>query len=303
MKGVICLDNSLLSGLFSQEDLKVLSVIASQAGVSIENARLYNRLKVYSEEIEKSRNEIADWNRTLEQRVMERTEELNSKNAELALMIEKLKEHSKMIEELAIAKERNRFAMDVHDTLGHTMTLLIKLLEVGRMNFESPDTMIVKMDDAIKVAREGLKELRRSVKGLTTEKLETNDFVRALEDLITDFQTSRVKIDFSVEGLYSFLSPVYSYALYNVCREALTNSLRHGKAENVTIILKFAEGKIKLVIIDDGCGCREITKGFGLSGMEQRVKDLDGKISFASDGESGFIIRLEIPLEGYGNND
>jgi Signal transduction histidine kinase len=66
--------------------------------------------------------------------------------------------------------------------------------------------------------------------------------------------------------------------------------------------LKLVEGKINLVIIDDGCGCGEITKGFGLSGMEQRVKELDGKISFASDGESGFIICVEIPLAG-GKND
>ncbi|KKM08659.1 hypothetical protein SY88_22790 [Clostridiales bacterium PH28_bin88] len=295
--GVIYLDNSLLSGLFSGENLNVLDVIGSQAGVSIENARLYNRLKVYSEEIEKSRNEIAKWNRTLEQRVNERTEELNIKNAELNSVIEQLEEHAKIVEELAVTRERNRFAMDMHDTMGHTLTLLIKLLELGKINYQNPKVMVETLDHAIRVAREGLKEIRHSIKGMVSEKPAANDLVRALEELIADFRPSKVKIDFLAEGIIGFRSPVYSNAVYNICREALTNSVRHGQSENVSIILKLVENKIRLIIVDDGCGCSNIIKGYGLSGMEQRVSDLNGHISFASDGESGFIIRVEIPLE------
>ena len=94
--------------MFSGEELEVLDLIACQAGVSVENARLYSKLKISSKEIEKSRDEIKMWNETLEQRVIERTEELeimsnkhkelaeqlNVKNTELKEMIEKLKEHA-----------------------------------------------------------------------------------------------------------------------------------------------------------------------------------------------------------------
>jgi signal transduction histidine kinase len=93
---------------------------------------------------------------------------------------------------------------------------------------------------------------------------------------------------------------VYSKVIFRVCQEALTNSLRHGKAKNVNIILRSSGNKLSLFIFDDGCGCSQIKKGFGLSGMEQRVKDLGGTLVFGSDGESGFNIRMEIPLSSEG---
>ncbi|TCL70734.1 histidine kinase/DNA gyrase B/HSP90-like ATPase [Hydrogenispora ethanolica] len=74
--------------------------------------------------------------------------------------------------------------------------------------------------------------------------------------------------------------PACSFVLYKICQEALTNAVRHGEARNVTIILKEAGRLIRLIIIDDGHGCREIKKGAGLSGMEQRVKTLNGEILF-----------------------
>jgi signal transduction histidine kinase len=86
-------------------------------------------------------------------------------------------------------------------------------------------------------------------------------------------------------------------ALYRLCQEAITNSTRHGKAKNTNIILKFSEDKIRLFIFDDGCGCQNIKKGFGLSGMEQRIHNIHGSIVYGSDGESGFNIRVELPLK------
>jgi signal transduction histidine kinase len=115
--------------------------------------------------------------------------------------------------------------------------------------------------------------------------------------MIDDFKPSGMDIDFTYEGFSSFVSANYSKVIFRVCQEALTNSLRHGKAKHVNIILKLNDNKIKIFIFDDGCGSPNIKKGFGLSGMEQRVKDLDGNIVFGSDGESGFNIRLEIPIK------
>lgn len=169
--GVIYLDNSLIGDLFSVEELEILDLIACQAGVSVENARLYNKLMVSSKEIEKSRDEIKIWNETLEQRVIERTEELeimsnkhkdlaeqlNIKNIELKKMIEKLKEHAQTVEELAITKERNRFAMDAH-----SMVLLIKLLEVCKMEMmNNPEKAKERLKDAIHTARECTLDFKR----------------------------------------------------------------------------------------------------------------------------------------------
>ncbi|WP_083878898.1 sensor histidine kinase [Acetivibrio cellulolyticus] len=224
-------------------------------------------------------------------------DEVNEKNVELSAMNEQLSEYAETVEELAITKERNRFARDVHDTLGHTMTLLISLLEVSSiMCKQDPAKTEEKLSEALKAARDGLKELRRSIKGLEPEKLESEDIISSIEKMIEDFKPSGMNIDFSYDGFNSFSSPTYSKVIFRVCQEALTNSLRHGKAKHVNIILRLADSKIKIFIFDDGCGSTDIKKGFGLSGMEQRVKDLNGDIVFGSDGESGFNIRLEIPI-------
>lgn len=312
MIGIIYLDNSLIGGLFSAEDLKVLDLIACQAGVSVQNARLYKKLKLYSKEIEKSRDEIKMWNNTLEQKVAERTEqlevlnqkyknladELKEKNAELNEMIEKLKEHAQTVEELAVTKERNRFAMDVHDTLGHSMVLLIKLLEVCKMELKvNPEKAEKKLVDAINTARGGMKELKRSIYGLVPEKLEVNKFITALKELVEDFKMSGTNIDLKIDGIYDYRNPVYSYTLFKICQEAMTNSVRHGKARNILIEIRFVDGKIKLYISDDGMGCQTIKKGFGLTGIEDRVKELNGSVFFSSVENEGFKLELELPLE------
>ena len=225
-------------------------------------------------------------------------DEVNEKNVELSAMNDQLSEYAETVEELAIIKERNRFARDVHDTLGHTMTLLISLLEVSSiMCKQDPVKTEEKLSEALKSARDGLKELRRSIKGLEPEKLDNENIISSIKKMIDDFKPSGMDIDFTYEGFNSFASPAHSKVIFRVCQEALTNSLRHGRAKHVNIILKLAAGKIKMFIFDDGCGSAGIKKGFGLSGMEQRVKDLDGDIVFGSDGESGFNIRLEIPIK------
>lgn len=228
-------------------------------------------------------------------------DEVNEKNSELSALNDQLSEYAQTVEELAITKERNRFARDVHDTLGHTMTLLISLLEVSSITCKKdPVKTEEKLTEALKAARDGLKELRRSIKGLEPETLQSNDIISSIKKMIEDFKPSGMKIDFSHDGMENFSYIVYSKVIFRVCQEALTNSLRHGKAKNVNIILRSSGNKLSLFIFDDGCGCSQIKKGFGLSGMEQRVKDLGGTLVFGSDGESGFNIRMEIPLSRKG---
>lgn len=210
---------------------------------------------------------------------------------------EKLKEHASIIEELAVSKERNRFARDVHDTLGHTMTVLISMLDAMCINYEGEGRIKEDLTKTVEIARNGLKELRQSISGLTAQKRGTTSLIRSLRNLIAEYESSGVKIDFSIEGEFHFKNPVYSEVIYRSCQEAMTNALRHGKASQVTIILQTTRRDVKLFIFDDGIGCKDIKKGYGLSGMEQRIKSLNGNIIYGSDGERGFNINIELPME------
>jgi signal transduction histidine kinase len=197
----------------------------------------------------------------------------------------------------AVAKERNQFARDVHDSVGHTMTLLISLLGVCKLTLRNDMEMTdKKLDEALKTAREGLDEIRNSIKGLSLEKLEVTNIEDSLEILVENFKRSGVDIDLNVSGSSSNIDIQVNYVLFRTLQEALTNSVRHGKATKVMVYLQSEIKLIKMFIMDNGIGCKKIVKGMGLCGMEERVRSLGGTIVYGSDGELGFNVHIEIPL-------
>ncbi len=224
--------------------------------------------------------------------------ELQRVNEELSLMNEQLKQSALTVEELAVEKERNRIARDVHDTLGHTMAVLITLLNVSSITCRNdPEKTHEQLKEATAIAKEGLKELRRSISGIKNERLEQNSLIDSLKDMIKQYEVSGIKVELIIEGVSRDCEIENKDTIFRLCQEALTNSLRHGKAKHSTIILKLTEGHLKVLITDDGIGCTEIQKGYGLTGMEQRITDACGTVRFGSDGEKGFNIYAEIPAE------
>ena len=232
---------------------------------------------------------------TMEQ-LEEKNETLSYLNGQLQDKNEQLRNYASTAEELAIMKERQRFSRDVHDTLGHTMTVMITQLKVADILCETDmKEARQKIKGTISAAKDGLNELRKSIMGLTPGKLEENDIEAAVAQLITDFKATGMKIDVTINGSYSTLPSEHIQALFRLCQEALTNSLRHGKADHVDIVFNFINGMAKVLIKDNGCGCKNIKKGYGLKGMEERVLSLGGQIHYGSDGENGFNIFVELP--------
>jgi signal transduction histidine kinase len=220
------------------------------------------------------------------------------KNSELLSQIQHTKEHTAAIEELAAAQERKRIAGDVHDSVGHTMAIIISLISVCTLACQKNDIETVrrKLDDMMKAALKGQNELKHSVQGILLKNEEASGIVHSIHSLVEDFKKTGVKVDFTVDGYESSDVSVYGSVIYRVCFEGLTNALKHGQAKQVNILLRFTNELISLYIFDDGIGCKEINKNMGLLGMEERVLAAGGKISFGSDGEKGFNIHVEIPL-------
>ncbi len=222
-----------------------------------------------------------------------------SLNQELQTANIKLTEYASTIEEIAVLKERNRLARDVHDTLGQTLSILITLLQVSLLSCKRDIKETEEhINKAISITSNGLSELRNSISGLTSAKQEKNNLFDTLEKLINDFECSGLSVDLSVNRLEQNIDNSYAEVIYRICQEALTNSIKHGKATESSIVLKFSENNIKLFIFDNGIGCKKlcIEEGFGLQGMQQRVNALKGYIKFGSDGKKGFNIHAEIPL-------
>lgn len=224
-------------------------------------------------------------------------EKLKEMNRNIILANKRIKDYANTARELAVAKERNRFAQDVHDTLGHNQVILITLLEACRLTlYEKPSKSDNILTEALYTARKGLQEIRSSINKLVDEELKDGYSLEKLEELMMEFEITGVKIDFlSDEGIED-IGPDLLEVLYRVCREAMTNSVRHGMATHISFVLKILERSLKLHIFDNGVGCRDIKHGMGLKGMEQCVTELGGNINFASSPDNGFKITLEIPL-------
>lgn len=217
-------------------------------------------------------------------------------NQQLVLSNDQLRKNLEVIGELAVAKERNRFARDAHDTLGHTFVSLKLLLETILSDLPKDNNHTREgLKEALKITEEGLKEIRNTIKGLTTD--DSRDIKEVLQNLFSKYNNLGIDIDFCPNVICEKLEEKYISSIYKICQEAITNSVKHGKSRNIHVLLNVLNEGIKLYISDDGTGCKEIKKGMGLNSIEARVSALKGDVNYWSDGEYGFNISIGIPVK------
>lgn len=221
---------------------------------------------------------------------------LNEANNELKLMNIKLQDYAKATEKMTETRERNRLAREIHDTIGHALTGIIAGIDACFTIFDySPEDVKKQLVVISDVARKGMKEVRRSVKALRPDALETLTLEEAIKRMIEEISTaSKSKVIFNnfIDNL-KFNSDEED-AIYRVIQEGITNAIRHGKATEVCVSLSKEANYIKLVISDNGIGCANIKKGFGLRHMKERVELLNGNIRYY--GNEGFTIIANIPI-------
>lgn len=222
--------------------------------------------------------------------------ELEQANDRLSVMNEQLKAYAAESERMAETRERNRLAREIHDTLGHALTGItagadacIQMLEI------SPEMAKKQMERIAATAREGMNEVRRSVRALRPDALERMQLTDALGKLCTEMQTTsqaEITLDLQAEDLR--LSPDEEDAVYRIVQESITNAIRHGHATAVRVRIAAEERRLGITVTDNGCGCAKIEPGFGLRHMRERLRLLNGTLKVKS--EKGFELHAEIPL-------
>ena len=229
-------------------------------------------------------------------RHMELLEGVDEKNQALKHINNELSEDISAAKRLVAARERSRISKEIHDILGHSMTLVISLLEISKSFVkEDVDEARAKLKQSNELIRNGLFELKESMKRNTTNVMNAAVLHEDLNRLIADFKNAGMGVDFFYKPTDSALSAEVVDTVYRVCQEGLTNALKHSNATMVTIGLRYGDGNVDLVIIDDGEGCKEVVKGNGLSGMENRVLDHKGYFSCGSPEGEGFNIHVRMP--------
>lgn len=213
---------------------------------------------------------------------------------ELLKTHKKLKDYTEEVERLSKTEERNRIARDLHDDLGHNMTALIMKLEMTEHildeNIDESRSLLSSSKD---MARRGLREIRNVVE--TLRRVDINN-LKDIEKLIKEFSDNiKVNINRDIDCSNVLLTVEVEEVLYKLVKEALTNSVRHGKSTEINIRIKCIDNGIEFEIKDNGIGVNEIKEGYGMRGMKERIEKVQGEISFKSD--NGFKISGFIPGE------
>lgn len=207
-----------------------------------------------------------------------------------------LEEYAREAEHTAQTQERNRLAREIHDTLGHALTGIIAGIDAAISMLDySVEGSRKQLELVSEVARQGMTDVRRSVKALRPDALEKKTLSDALEQIVEQARAAYgVEIDFNnTAGTLQFDSDEEE-VVYRIVQEGITNAVRHGKARRIWIRIDREEGTMRICIKDDGKGCDAICDGFGLTHMKERVHLLGGTVRF--DGSDGFRIEAEIPI-------
>lgn len=216
--------------------------------------------------------------------------EVDRLNKELELSYNKLKEQSEKLEELTIAKERNRVAGEIHDNLGHNLVALNMNLDVAEKILESDQDKAKGLISKSRVlTKESMENLRKAVYALKENKPTT--LKKSLRRMIDNIHGSgNIKISLKIDEAIEEFTMEYKDVIYSSIKEAITNSIKHGKAREVNISINLDEHGVKTVICDNGSGCNMLVKGNGLLAIEERVNKLGGSVNY--DLSKGFKIEL-----------
>lgn len=184
--------------------------------------------------------------------------------------------------EAGISDERRRLAAEIHDTIAQGLTGIITQLQAA------DDSEHVRC--AIALARESLREARRSVRDLAPAQLEHDTLPEALKK-ITDGR-AHLTVTGTVEPLHDELEA----ALLRIAQEALTNATRHAHADRIGVTLTYMDDEVTLDVRDDGRGFTGPTTGFGLTAMRERAERVAGALAIESEPGRGTAVSVRLPL-------
>jgi signal transduction histidine kinase len=225
---------------------------------------------------------------------------------ELQIANQRLKEYASRIESLAVAEERNRVAREMHDTIGHRLTVAAVQLEgAQRLIPTNPVRAGAMIGTVREQVKEALAELRQTVATLRKPLDAEFIFPWALINLAKFFQEATgIPVETDIQSNIPDLPEEQRIVLYRATQEALTNIQRHAQASRVKLALSWQESTVHLVIEDNGTGFAELpsagageinSTGYGLVGLRERAERVGGDVILGNKPDGGAFLEIKIP--------
>jgi len=264
--------NSIIPYTYSDE--LIMSSLAGQAAVVLENNLLYNNMQTLLKNLKKQNIELD----VLSKRILKAHEE-----------------------------ERKRIAREIHDGPAQAVVNLSLKVELANKYFQNDmsERGLQELNSLNTSIKSTSKEIRSILYDLKPSYLDEG-LIKALENRLNILEESTgLKVNFIVSGDDSSIEYYIVYAVYRMVQETLTNTKKHAKANNVNVDLRIYENGLSLHIADDGVGFdvktqskkhQTINGGFGLSGLKERVELLKGRFDIQSSPGEGTNIMIYVPL-------
>ena len=193
------------------------------------------------------------------------------------------------IERLARVAERERIARDLHDLLGHTLSVsVLKARLAAKLIGRDPDRAHREVEEIERISREALGQVREAVQGYRSAGL-----VEELDNARSALTTAEIEARLEIDDEAARAPGQVSNVIAMVLREAVTNVIRHADGTRCEISLVLVDKAIELKVSDNGTG-GSLIEGAGLSGMRERVESLGGSMEI--DVTSGMSVRVRLPI-------
>ncbi len=226
------------------------------------------------------------------QRIIQQSRERADLIARLAAARAELAESERQAGMLA---ERQRLAMEIHDTLAQGFTSILMLLEAA--DSAPPEQARVYRERAARAARENLAEARALVSAQPPTELAGSSLPNALRRLVERLgEETGVTTSWELTGEPRLLPAGTEVVVLRCAQEALTNVRRHADAGRAALSLRYLPDGVRLEVSDDGAGFDSpVATGFGLAGMRERVTQAGGHLAIRSTPGSGTVLTVEAP--------
>lgn len=207
---------------------------------------------------------------------------------------EQLKAYAAQAEDLATTRERNRVAREIHDGVGHYLTVVKTQLDAAAAILPGqPDQARAAILKAAQLTGDALDDVRRSVGALRTDTARP-PLPESLQTLVQD---AGLPVTLRLAGATRPLTAGLEHALFRSAQEGLTNIRKHAGATAAELALDFtAVGRVTLTVTDNGRGATGATgSGFGLVGIRERIELLGGRVQAGNQPGGGYLLTIEVP--------
>jgi signal transduction histidine kinase len=236
--------------------------------------------------------------------------EVEQSRSQLEVAHTQLRRYAEQVEELAVARERTRVAREIHDSLGHYLTILnVQLETISKLVERDPSRLAAEVAEARQVAAQSMQEVRNAVAAMRPTSIATLSLPQALTQLGIDFKRAapETELTLDLEAELPTLASDMQMTLYRAAQEALTNARKHARASKVLVRLRYEDGWLELLVLDNGRGpaapdadnqssATPKAEGFGLIGLGERVKLLGGEVTHGPATPSGYRVTIRVQV-------